>query len=121
MDLRCNVGYQHTLRQCFGLTFLMTSLCFLRKASKKARTLTKSVLTSNIVCEIHLIQWVLNYPNSNYPYSNTWTSPPSDTVFLAAAGNRHCSQWGSVTGESKAAAWTTFPKCYNAFFCQYGI
>ena len=48
---------------------------------------------------ISYVQWVLDYPNPNYPYPNTRTLADI-AMFLAAAGKRRC---GFATGESKAA------------------
>ena len=70
------------------------------------------------------VQWVLDYLNTDY--LNSQLSKCMDVaIFLAAAGKR-CSglnsgHWSSATGESKAGVCTIFPRCYNAFFSQYGI
>ena len=41
--------------------------------------------------------------------------------FRYQRGKRHCGHWGSATGESKAAARTTFSKAITLFSMQYGI
>ena len=52
------------------------------------------------------MEWILNYPNSNYLYQNTWTSVHV-AMFLAAVGKIRWGHWSSATGESKAAVMTT--------------
>ena len=61
-----------------------------------------------------LIQWVLDYPKSNYPDPDIWTSAHV-AMFSVPAGKRHCGHWNFVTGESKAAARMTFPNATTLF------
>ena len=52
--------------------------------------------------EKSIIQWVLDYPNSDYLYPNNWTSAHI-SMFSAAAGKRRCSHCNFATGENTAA------------------
>ena len=53
------------------------------------------------------VQWVLNYPNTDYlntDYPNSRLSERLDVaMFSSAAGKTHSAHWSSATGEIKAA------------------
>ena len=67
-----------------------------------------------------LVQWVLDYPNPNYPYADFWTSAPV-TMFLVRAGKRRCGHWSFATGENKAAVRTTFSNATTLFPWSMGF
>ena len=48
------------------------------------------------------VQWVLDYPNPDYPYLDSWTSADV-AMFSTPAGKRRCGHCSFATGESKAA------------------
>ena len=65
-------------------------------------------------------QWVLNYPNPNYPYPDIWTLAHI-TMFSVPAGKRRCGHWSFATGESKAAVRMTLPNATTFFPCSTGF
>ena len=66
------------------------------------------------------IQWVLDYPNPDYPYPDIWTSADVG-MFSVSAGKRPCCHWSFAKGESKAAARTTFPKATMLFHAVWDL
>ena len=64
-------------------------------------------LNHNIQFHNKTLQWVLDYPNSDYPYPDIWTLAHV-AMCTVPAGKIHCVHWSFATGESKAALRTAF-------------
>ncbi len=63
----------------------------------------KRLVNSVFICiDLNIIQWVPDYPNTDYP--NSRLSERLDVaMFSAAVGKRRSGHWSSATRESKAA------------------
>ena len=66
------------------------------------------------------VQWVLGYPNPDYPYPDIWTSAHV-AIFSIPAGKKHCGHWSFAMGESKAAVRTTFLNATALFPSSIGV
>ena len=79
---------------------------------------------SNVKLSLNLykyaVQWVLDYPNPDYPYPDIWTLARI-AMFSALAGKTRCSHWSFATGESKADVRMTFPNATTLFPCSTGF
>ena len=66
---------------------------------------------------VNIVQWVLDYPNPNYPYPDILTSAHF-AMFSVQKEKRRCSHWSFATGESEAAVRTIFLNATMLFPCS---
>ena len=69
---------------------------------------------------IKVLQWVLDYPNPDYPYPDIWTSAHF-AMFSLPAGKIRCCDWSFATGEGKAAVRMTFLNATTLFPSSTGF
>ena len=70
--------------------------------------------SSNILKQVDIVQWILDYLNPNYPYPDIWTSAHI-TILSVPLEKIRRSCWSFATGESKTAVRTTFLNATTLF------
>ena len=66
-----------------------------------------------------VLQWVLDYPNPDYPYPDFWTS--AHVAFFRYQREKDIVVTGVCYRRKQSCCTNDFPKCYKAFFTKYGI